>query len=69
MTTSFVPTNKTAPLVGVCEIVNGGLLNVPPLKIYLASEPGAGRIWRRLTAAEAAEHATAALAKIEGNAT
>lgn len=46
-------------------IVNGGLLNVPPLKIYLASEPGAGRIWRRLTPAEAAEHATAALAKIE----
>ena len=48
-------------------IVNGGLLNVPPLKIYLASEPGTGRIWRRLTDTEAAGHATAALAKIERN--
>ena len=48
-------------------IVNGGLLNVPPLKIYLASEPGTGRIWRRLTETEAAEHATAALARIERN--
>jgi hypothetical protein len=42
-------------------IVNGGLLNVPPLKIYLVSEPGTGRIWRRLSAAEAEAHATAAL--------
>jgi hypothetical protein len=42
-------------------IVNGCLLNVPPLKIYLASEPGTGRIWRRLTGTEAREHATRAL--------
>jgi hypothetical protein len=48
-------------------IVNGGLLNVPPLKIYLVSEPGMGRIWRRLTGAEAKEHATAALAATEEN--
>jgi hypothetical protein len=48
-------------------IVNGCLLNVPPLKVYLVSEPGAGRIWRRLTDSEAREHATSALAAIEGN--
>jgi len=48
-------------------IVNGGqlIMGTRPLKIYLASEPGTGRIWRRLTQAEAAEHATAALARIE----
>ncbi len=50
-------------------IVNGGqlVMGTRPLKIYLASEPGAGRIWRRLTDTEAAEHATAALARIERN--
>lgn len=42
-------------------IVNGCLLNVAPLKIYLVSEPGAGRIWRRLTQSESEAHATAAL--------
>ena len=45
-------------------IVNGGLLNEPPLKIYLVSEPGIGRIWRKLTAAEASEHATRMLAEL-----
>jgi hypothetical protein len=42
-------------------IVNGAILNVPPLKIFLVSEPGAGRIWRKLAPDEAAEHATQAL--------
>lgn len=42
-------------------IINGARLLVPPLKVFLVSEPGAGRIWRKLTADEAAEHATAAL--------
>jgi hypothetical protein len=42
-------------------IVNGGILTAPPLKIFLVSEPGTGRVWRRLTDAEAAEHATQAL--------
>ena len=42
-------------------IVNGAILNSAPLKIFLVSEPGAGRIWRKLTAGEAAEHATQAL--------
>ena len=37
------------------RIVNGGLLTRPPLKVVLVSAPGEGRIWRRLTAAEAAE--------------
>jgi hypothetical protein len=46
-------------------IVNGCLLNVPPLKIYLVSEPGNGRIWRRLTQDEAVTHATAALPPTE----
>jgi hypothetical protein len=38
-------------------IVNGAVLNVAPLKILLIAEPGAGRIWRKLSAGEAAEHA------------
>jgi hypothetical protein len=42
-------------------MVNGATLAAPPLKVILVSEPGAGRIWRTLTADEAAEHATAAL--------
>jgi hypothetical protein len=36
------------------RIVNGGLLTRPPLKVVLVSEPGAGRVWRRLTDAETA---------------
>jgi hypothetical protein len=46
-------------------IVNGAILNVAPLKIMLISEPGTGRAWRRLTAPEAAEHATSVLAAFE----
>ena len=46
-------------------IVNGARLLVPPLKIFLVSEPGAGRIWRKLTAEQAAEHATAALGRAD----
>jgi hypothetical protein len=42
-------------------IINGAMLLTAPLKIFLVSEPGTGRIWRKLTPAEAAEHATAAL--------
>jgi len=38
-------------------IVNGAILNVAPLKIILIAEPGAGRIWRKLSLGEAAEHA------------
>ena len=41
--------------------MNGAILNVPPLKILLVAEPGGGRIWRKLSEAEAAAHATAAL--------
>lgn len=44
-------------------IINGAQLLVAPLKIALISEPGTGRIWRTLTAAEASAHAAAALAK------
>jgi hypothetical protein len=47
-------------------IINGCLLNAAPLKIYLVSEPGTGRIWRRLTHDEAVTHATAALPITEG---
>ncbi|TDD31661.1 hypothetical protein E1287_25715 [Actinomadura sp. KC06] len=36
------------------RVVNGGFLTRPPLKVVLASEPGAGRVWQRLTDAEAA---------------
>lgn len=42
-------------------IVNGAILTAPPLKIFLVSEPGIGRAWRRLTGAEAAQHAALAL--------
>ena len=42
-------------------IVNGAILSAPPLKVFLISEPGAGRIWRKLSADEAREHATQAL--------
>lgn len=35
-------------------VVNGGQLTAPPLKVVLVSEPGAGRVWRRLTEQEAA---------------
>jgi hypothetical protein len=45
-------------------IVNGAVLRpgVDPLKIMLVSEPaGTGRVWRRLTAEQATEHATRAL--------
>jgi hypothetical protein len=45
-------------------IVNGAILNAVPLKILLIAEPGAGRIWRKLSEAEAAGHATQALAAI-----
>jgi hypothetical protein len=43
-------------------IVNGAILNAVPLKILLIAEPGTGRIWRKLAAAEAAGHAARALA-------
>ena len=36
-------------------LVNGGQLLGPPLKVILVSEPGRGRVWRTLSAAEAAE--------------
>lgn len=45
-------------------IVDGATLTGPPLKVILVSEPGAGRIWRRLTADEAAAHATRMLAEL-----
>jgi len=35
-------------------IINGALLTAPPLKVVLVSEPGAGRVWRTLVAAEVA---------------
>lgn len=38
----------------VRQVVSGGFLNRPPLRVVLVSEPGAGRVWRRLTEAEAA---------------
>jgi hypothetical protein len=61
--TAHVITAKCSDLG--CEhervIVNGAILNVAPLKILLVAEPGAGRIWRKLTEAEAIEHATLAL--------
>lgn len=44
-------------------MINGAQLLAAPLKVILISEPGAGRIWRTLSAAEAAGHAAAALAK------
>lgn len=47
-------------------MINGGKLSAPPLKVILISEPGHGRIWRRLTDDEARGHATAAVAAIEG---
>lgn len=37
------------------RIVSGSILTRPPLKVVLVSSPGAGRVWRRLTAAEAAD--------------
>lgn len=48
-------------------IVNGAALLEVPLKVVLVAEPGAGRIWRRLTADEARAHAGAALAVPEGH--
>lgn len=36
-------------------LLNGALLLAPPLKVVLVSAPGEGRIWRTLTADEAAE--------------
>jgi hypothetical protein len=36
-------------------VVNGAQLKRPPLKVVLVSEPGTGRVWRTLPAAEAAE--------------
>lgn len=42
-------------------MINGGRLTAPPLKVILISEPGRGRIWQVLAAAEAAEHAKQAL--------
>lgn len=33
-------------------IVSGGQLTAPPLKVVLVSEPGVGRVWRRLDPAE-----------------
>lgn len=45
---------------GLCDqphdriVVNGCQLNTPPMKVFLVSEPGAGRIWRRLTPGEVA---------------
>lgn len=38
-------------------MVNGAELTAPPLKVLLVSEPGLGRIWGRLTARQAREHA------------
>lgn len=35
-------------------LVNGGWLTAPPLKVILVSQPGAGRVWRRLTDTELA---------------
>lgn len=43
-------------------IVNGGRLTLPPLKVMLVSEPGEGRIWRRLTEAEIADVMPSAVA-------
>lgn len=34
------------------QVVNGGKLTRPPLKIVLVSEPGSGRVWRRLSPGE-----------------
>ena len=42
-------------------IINGGMLTAAPIKILFVSEPGTGRIWRKLTGAEARAHATAVL--------
>lgn len=36
-------------------LVNGGQLLTLPIKVFLVSEPGTGRVWRRLSDAEAAE--------------
>jgi hypothetical protein len=47
-------------------IVNGAILNAPPLKVFLVSEPGAGRIWRKLTEDETWQHATQALGGTNG---
>lgn len=44
-------------------IINGAMLLSPPLKVYLTSEPRSGRIWRKLTSDEAAEHARNSLDK------
>lgn len=35
-------------------ILNGAMLTAPPLKVVLVSEPGRGRVWRTLVAAEVA---------------
>lgn len=45
-------------------LVNGGILTAPPLKILLVAEPGNGRIWRKLTDAEAREHAAGWLMRL-----
>ena len=45
-------------------IVNGAILNADPLKIVLIAEPGSGRVWQRLTAQEAAEHAARAVSAL-----
>jgi hypothetical protein len=37
------------------RVVNGGKLTAPPLKVLLVSEPGVGRVWRRLSPQETAE--------------
>lgn len=61
--TAHVITSRCSDLG--CEherlIVNGAILNAPPLKIFLISEPGAGRIWRKLSADEARQHAAHSL--------
>lgn len=36
-------------------LINGATLTAPPLKVVLVSQPGVGRVWRRLTVDELAE--------------
>lgn len=45
-------------------MINGAVLTALPLKVFLVSEPGVGRAWRKLTDAEAREHAVGWLRKL-----